>query len=65
MCEAHAFILENGEEKKVLESVDVVELEGDEARLVNIFGEQKTLRARLKLYDNDSRKIVFEPVMNK
>lgn len=62
MCEAHAFILENGEERKVLESVDVVELEEDEAKLVNIFGEQKTLKARLKLYDNDSRKIVFEPV---
>lgn len=51
MCEAHAFILKNGEEEKVLESVDVVELEGDEVKLVSIFGEQKTLKARLKLYD--------------
>ncbi|MBE9541443.1 MAG: CooT family nickel-binding protein, partial [Proteobacteria bacterium] len=50
MCEAHAFILKNGEEEKVLESVDVVELEGDEVKLVSIFGEQKTLKARLKLY---------------
>lgn len=28
MCEAHAFILKDGEEEKVLESVDHVELEG-------------------------------------
>ena len=60
MCEAHAFILKNGEEEKVLESVDLVELEGDEVKLVSIFGEQKTLKARLKLYDNTRSKIVFE-----
>jgi len=62
MCEAHAFILKDGEEKKVLESVDLVELEGDEVKLLSIFGEQKTLKARLKLYDNTKRKIVFEPL---
>ena len=62
MCEAHAFILKNGTEEKVLEDVDLVELEGDEVRLVNIFGEQKTLRARLKSYNNTERKIVFEQV---
>ncbi|MFH1935916.1 MAG: CooT family nickel-binding protein [Pseudomonadota bacterium] len=60
MCEAHAFILKNGEEEKVLESVDLVELEGDEVKLVSIFGEQKTFKARLKLYDNTRSKIVFE-----
>ena len=60
MCEAHAFILKDGEEEKVLESVDVVELEGNEVKLVSIFGEQKTLKARLKLYDNTRSKIVFE-----
>lgn len=62
MCEAHAFILKNGKEEKLLESVDLVELEGDEARLINIFGEQKTLRARLKVYNNSEGKIVFVPV---
>lgn len=62
MCEAHAFILRNGKEEKVLENVDLVELEGDEVKLINIFGEQKTLRAKLKLYNNSEGKIVFEPV---
>ena len=62
MCEAHAYILKDGEEEKVLESVDFVELEGDEVKLTSIFGEQKTLKARLKLYDNTKRKIVFEPL---
>ena len=62
MCEAHAFILKNGKEEKIMESVDVVELEGNEVTLVNIFGEQKTLKAILKLYNNSEGKIVFEPV---
>ena len=62
MCEAHAFILKDEEEEKVLESVDIVELEGDEVKLVSIFGEQKTLKARLKLYNNTKGKIVFEAI---
>ena len=60
MCEAHAFILKDGKEEKVLESVDIVELEGNEVNMVSIFGEQKTLKARLKLYDNTRSRIVFE-----
>ncbi len=60
MCEAHAFILKDGEEEMFLESVDLVEMEEDEIKLVSIFGEQKILKARLKLYDNTKRKIVFE-----
>ena len=62
MCESHAFLLIDGTEKKVLEDVDQVEVNNDEVRLVNIFGEQKVLKAKLKLYDNNNRKIVFVPV---
>jgi predicted RNA-binding protein len=62
MCEAHAFMLKNGKEEKVLENVDLVSLEGDEVKLVSIFGEQKTLKARLKVYNNTEGKILFEPV---
>ncbi len=61
MCEAHAFILKNGKEEKIMESVDLVEIEGDEIKLVNIFGEQKIMKASLKLYNNSEGKIIFEP----
>jgi len=60
MCEAHAYLLKNDIESKVMESVDVVEFEGDEIRLVNIFGEQKMLRARFARYDSREGKMVFE-----
>ena len=62
MCEAHAFVLKNGNEEMILENVDLVNLEGDEVKLVSIFGEQKTLKAKLRLYNNTEGKIVFEPV---
>jgi len=62
MCEAHAFILKDGEEEKILENVDLVEVGEGTVRLVNIFGEQKILKARLRLYKNREQKLLFEPV---
>jgi len=62
MCEANAFVLIDGKEEKLLENVDLVSLEGDDVKLVSIFGEQKTLKARLKQYNNTEGKIVFETV---
>jgi len=62
MCEAHAYLLRNGVEDKILESVDLVEFEGDEVRLVNIFGEQKILKARLSRYDGRQGKMLFQAV---
>jgi predicted RNA-binding protein len=60
MCEAHAYLVKAGKEEKVLESVDLVECCGEEIRLVSIFGEQKTLRGRLKAYDGGTGKILIE-----
>jgi len=62
MCEAHAYLLKDNAENKILESVDLVEFEGDEVRLVNIFGEQKILKARLNRYNSREGKIVFESI---
>jgi len=62
MCEAPAFILQDEREVKLLESVDELEVEGDEIRLINIFGEQKILKARVKGYSGSGRKILLEPI---
>lgn len=63
MCEADAFILKNGKEEKFLKSVDLIKWEGeDDICMVSIFGEQKTLKGRLKLYDNTTKKILFEEI---
>ena len=60
MCEAHAFLMTEGGEEKILENVDQVEVEQDEVRMVNIFGEQKILKARIRSYNNTERKILLE-----
>lgn len=62
MCDANAYLLKGGEEEDLLESVERVEIDGDEARLTNIFGERKVVRARLVLFDNGLGKLLFEPL---
>ena len=62
MCDATAYLVKDDGEEMLLESVDLVELDGDEATLINIFGERKIVRARLKLFDNSQGKLVFELV---
>jgi len=62
MCDANAYLERDGVEELLLESVDLVEQDGDEARLINIFGERRIVRARLKLFDNSQGKLVFEPL---
>jgi len=60
MCDTTAFIVRNGIEEKLLESVDRVEFDGDDVVLSNIFGEEKNLKARLKLIDTRESRILFE-----
>lgn len=55
MCEAAAYILKNDEEELLLSEVDIIEPEGESLRLVNIFGEQRVIKAaiyRLNLVDH-------------
>ena len=61
MCEANAYLVKDGEEQLLLESVDLVEPEDpDGFRLVSIFGEQKIIRGRLKGMNLVQHKIFFE-----
>ena len=60
MCEAHAFVLKDGEEKKLMENVDKLEMDGDMIKIVNIFGEQRILKGKMRSYNNTERKILLE-----
>ena len=60
MCEASAFYFKDGKEELVLESVDEVLPEGDNRfRLVNIFGEQKVLKATILSLNLVNHKIIL------
>ncbi|MCF8070240.1 MAG: CooT family nickel-binding protein [Desulfobacterales bacterium] len=47
MCEANAYLIEDEEEKLIMEAVDTVEPEGDGLRLISIFGDQKFIKAHI------------------
>lgn len=61
MCEASVYMEREGVEELVLESVDVLEEQGDEVRLVSIFGEEKRIKARVKRFALVNHRIVLEP----
>lgn len=65
MCEANAYLVKNGEENLFMESVDLVELDGnDKWRLVSIFGDQKSIKGRIKSMNLVDHKIFFEETDN-
>jgi predicted RNA-binding protein len=61
MCEASAYLIKEGKEELLLESVDTLENQGDEISMVNIFGEQKRIKARIRTLSLVDHKIFLEP----
>jgi predicted RNA-binding protein len=60
MCEAAAYIIRNGQEELFLEDVDVIEPEGDNLRLVSIFGEQKIIKATILSLNLVDHKVILK-----
>jgi predicted RNA-binding protein len=61
MCEANAFLVKKGKEQLIMESIDIVTPEGRDAwRLVDIFGDQKTVKGRIKEMNLVNHRILFE-----
>jgi predicted RNA-binding protein len=60
MCEANAYLVEGGQEQLIMESVDKVEPEEGGLRLVNIFGEQKFIRARIAALSLVDHKVLLQ-----
>jgi predicted RNA-binding protein len=59
MCEATAYLLKQGQEELVLKDVDVIEREGDNLRIVSIFGEQKVLKAEIHSLNLINHKVLL------
>ena len=62
MCEAAAYLLKDGQEELLLESVDQLESSNGEVKMVNIFGEQKTIKGKIRLLSLVDHKIILEPL---
>ncbi|MGA6925201.1 MAG: CooT family nickel-binding protein [Desulfosarcina sp.] len=62
MCDINVFVVEKGIEEMVLENVDLIEEVAQGMRLVNIFGEERTIKAKMVRFDNSHKRMVFQPV---
>lgn len=62
MCEAHAFLIKDGNEEKLMENVDQLEVDGDEIKMTSIFGEQKNIKAKIKSYNGTDSRIILEAI---
>jgi predicted RNA-binding protein len=60
MCEANAYIYENGKEELYLENVDVMKPEEGKIFLKNLFGEQKVFEGEIKEISLLRHKIVLQ-----
>ncbi len=60
MCEANAYLLQNGEEQLIMQSVDIVRPEKEGVYLQDIFGGQRMVRARIKEMYLVDHKILLE-----
>ena len=62
MCESTAYLLRDGKEEIVLENVDFLENSEEQVKLVDLFGEEKIVRARVRTLSLVDHKIVLEPL---
>jgi predicted RNA-binding protein len=62
MCEANAFIKKGDSEELFMEQVDIIEPFEHGLRLVDIFGKQKMVKARIKDMNLLDHKIVLEEI---
>jgi predicted RNA-binding protein len=61
MCESTAYILKDGKEDLFFEDVDDLENNGNEIKLVNIFGDTKIIHAKIRQFSLIDHKIILEP----
>ncbi|MEW6139326.1 MAG: CooT family nickel-binding protein [Thermodesulfobacteriota bacterium] len=60
MCESNAYLIEDGEEQLVLESVSFLRPEGNSIMLRSLFGEEVTVKGRIRELDLVGHKILLE-----
>lgn len=61
MCESTAYILKDGKEELVFEGVDLLENTDYGVKMVDVFGEEKIIRAKVKRFSLLDHKIILEP----
>jgi len=60
MCEANAYLVQDGKEELLMENVDVVRPEDEGIYLQDIFGGQRTIKAKIKQMNLVDHRILLE-----
>jgi predicted RNA-binding protein len=60
MCESKVYIVRDGREELIMESVDFLKPDGEKILIRSIFGEQSELNARLLEMNLTAHKIVLQ-----
>jgi predicted RNA-binding protein len=60
MCEANAYLFKDGKEELIFEDLMILRPEQENLYLQNIFGEQKTIKARIKEMNLIEHRIILE-----
>jgi predicted RNA-binding protein len=60
MCESNAYLIKNDKEELIMESVGFVRLQGETVFLRSIFGEETTVKARLRELNLTGHRIELE-----
>jgi len=60
MCESNVYLMRDGKEGLVMESVDIIIPEEEGIYLQNIFGEQRLVKARIKEMNLVDHRILLE-----
>lgn len=59
MCQSSAYVEKEGNNVLLMEDVDLIEARGDQIRLVNIFGEEIQVKAKVKNLSLVDHKIIL------
>lgn len=62
MCQSSAYLEKEGGNELLMEDVDLFETNGDQIKLINIFGEEITVKAKVKNLSLVDHKIILESV---
>ena len=62
MCESTAYILKDDVETPIFERIDRLEEKNGQVRMVNLFGEEHIIKARIKALSLVDHKIILEPL---
>jgi len=60
MCEANVYLLKDGQEELFLEAVDKVEPDDGGLRLTSLYGEQKSIKARITRLSLIDHRVIIE-----